>query len=112
MCLEEILLANEYQYQKEFRRTRIESRRAKSRELGNPTEHLIIYDGGRAFINRSQDFRGTNQILVLEFGDVDLTEVLDQVDNVWLDRTDEPLHTVRLPAPPDGCEMAYFQLVI
>src|SRR5680860_175007 len=42
LCLEELLLANEYQYQRELRRTRIESRRARSRDLGNPTEHLSL----------------------------------------------------------------------
>lgn len=111
MCLEELLLANEFQYQSDPRRTRIESRRAKDQEFGNPTEHLVIYDGGRAFLNRSQDFRGTNQILVLEYGDGDLLEVLDQVNSIWLDRVDDDQNAVRLPAPPAGCEMAHFQLI-
>ena len=112
MCLEELLLANEYQYQSDRRRTRIESRRTKSQELGNPTENLVIYDGGRAFMNRSRDFQGTNQILVLEYGDADLPEVIEQVDSIWLDRVDDDQYAVRLPSPPAGCEMANFQLLV
>lgn len=110
MCLEELLLANEYPYQNDLRRTRIESRRAKSRELGNPTEHLVIYDGGRSFINRSQDFRGTNQMLVLELGDGDLPDVIEHMESMWLERIDDGRSKVRLPKPPPGCEMAHFQL--
>lgn len=112
MCLEELLLANEYPYQNDLRRTRIESRRAKSLEVENPTEQLVIYDGGRAFLSRSDDFRATNQILVMEHGDVDLSQALEQVNNFWLDRVeDDQFHKVRLPMPPAGCEMAHFQLI-
>ena len=72
----------------------------------------MIYDGGRAFMNRSRDFQGTNQILVLEYGDADLPEVIEQVDSIWLDRVDDDQYAVRLPSPPAGCEMANFQLLV
>jgi hypothetical protein len=109
-CLEELLLANEYQYQSKLRRTRIESRRSKRQDLENPTERLVIYDGGRAFMNRAQDFRGTNQLLVMEYGDADLPEALQQVEGIWLDRVDDnDQQAARLPNPPPGCEMAHFQ---
>lgn len=108
--LDEILLVNEYRYQKSFRRTRIESRRGAAIDLGDPTQQLVIYDGGRAFINRASDFKGTNQILVLEYGDSQLENVVQQVDEIWLDRVEDDEQGVRFPAPPEGCEMAHFQV--
>jgi hypothetical protein len=111
--LDQLLLANQYQHQTELRRTLIESRRTRSNAFTNPTEYLVIYDGGRAFLNRAGDFRGTNQLLVLEYGDADLTEVLEQVGTIWLDRVeDDDLHTVRFPTPPAGCEFAHFQATL
>lgn len=110
--LDSLLLVNEHQYQQTLRRVRFESRRRRESEVNQfEGERLVIFDGGRAFLNRSREHSNVNRVIVMEYGDQDLTEVVDQLHQFWADRVDqeEEIH-IKLPSPPRGCELAHFQV--
>jgi hypothetical protein len=110
--LEGLLRTNIYQYQMDHRRTRIESTRPKPSEIGKDyQERTVIFDGGRAYLNRARDLPGTDQIVVMEYGDPDLQSVVDRLNQLWVDRIDEDrAQQARLVSPPPGCELAHFQV--
>lgn len=110
--LQILIRANEYQYQMTDRRTRIESSRSRSPDpTGAVPEKIVVFDGGQAYLNRAHEFHHADQVIIVEFGDPRLSEVIDLLDQRWLDRVEDgALTSRRLSSPPPGCEIGHFQV--